>query len=35
MPLNEHVVIDQDRAEWRLVDHRDAASLLVFLRGDW
>jgi hypothetical protein len=26
---------DQAGTAWRLADHRDAAMLLVFLRGDW
>jgi peroxiredoxin len=26
---------DQAGETWRLVDHRDAGALLVFLRGDW
>ncbi len=26
---------DQAGAPWDLADHRDAAALLIFLRGDW
>lgn len=26
---------DQAGAAWELADHRDAAALLIFLRGDW
>jgi peroxiredoxin len=26
---------DQADQDWRLADHRDAAALLVFYRGDW
>ncbi len=26
---------DQAGQDWRLADHRDAATLLVFYRGDW
>ncbi len=26
---------DQTGAPWALADHRDAAALLIFLRGDW
>jgi hypothetical protein len=29
------VLTDQTGSPWRLEDHRDAAALLVFLRGDW
>jgi peroxiredoxin len=26
---------DQSGATWRLADHRGAAALLIFYRGDW
>jgi hypothetical protein len=26
---------DQSGRSWRLSEHRDAAVMLVFLRGDW
>jgi hypothetical protein len=34
MPL-DLALTDQAGASWRLADHRDAAALLIFLRGDW
>lgn len=35
MPIAEATLTDQSGAAWRLADQRDAAALLVFLRGDW
>lgn len=29
------VLPDQAGADWSLADHRDAAVLVVFYRGDW
>lgn len=35
MSTDTIVLTDQTGSQWRLEDHRDAAALLVFLRGDW
>jgi peroxiredoxin len=31
----DFTLTDQSGADWTLSDHRDAAVLLVFYRGDW
>jgi peroxiredoxin len=35
MPAPRLTLPDQSGTPWRLADHRDAATLLVFYRGDW
>ncbi len=35
MPAPDFTLIDQAGNPWTLSAHRDAATLLVFLRGDW
>jgi peroxiredoxin len=31
----EFTLLDQAGDQWSLADHRDAATALVFYRGDW
>jgi len=35
MPVPDFTLLDQAGDPWTLSEHRDAAVLLVFLRGDW
>jgi peroxiredoxin len=35
MPVPDFTLPDQAGAPWSLSAHSDAATLLVFLRGDW
>lgn len=31
----DFTLTDQSGGDWSLSDHRDAATVLVFYRGDW
>ena len=35
MPAPDFTLLDQSGAPWTLSEHRDGATLLLFLRGDW
>lgn len=35
MAVPDFTLLDQSGRPWTLSEHRDAAALLVFTRGDW
>lgn len=34
-PVADFTLVDQSGSPWTLGDHRGAAVVLLFLRGDW